>query len=178
MKKLLLSSLLVIIMTSCEKNQESVENSKEISSEISIAPGSTNNILTIIQEAPNIVHIDLDKEGSSHGDLLAFDADVITNDNIKGKLSGYLLTIYIPEENHEAFQEKMVQMVFDLGEGNTIVVGGKSVYPHTDKAEIIINQPQLRAIIGGTGSFIGARGQIITTRNDDGTYQHLIELVE
>ena len=118
------------------------------------------------------------KEGASHGDLLAFDADVITNNNIKGKLSGYLLTIFIPEENHENFQEKMLQMVFDFGEGNTIVVGGKSIYPNIDKSEIVENQPQLRAIIGGTGSFIGARGQISTKRNDDGTYEHFVELVE
>ena len=69
-------------------------------------------------------------------------------------------------------------MVFDFGEGNTIVVGGKSIYPNIDKSEIVENQPQLRAIIGGTGSFIGARGQISTKRNDDGTYEHLVELVE
>ena len=171
MKKLLTLSLLVILMTSCEQNQElKSKNSKTFN--------NTSTIIKINQEVPNIIHIDLDKEGASHGDLLAFDADVITNNNIKGKLSGYLLTIFIPEENHENFQEKMLQMVFDFGEGNTIVVGGKSIYPNIDKSEIVENQPQLRAIIGGTGSFIGARGQISTKRNDDGTYEHLVELVE
>ena len=171
MKKLLTLSLLVILMTSCEQNQE-------LKSKNSKTSNNTSTIIKINQEVPNIIHIDLDKEGTSHGDLLAFDADVITNNNIKGKLSGYLLTIFIPEENHENFQEKMLQMVFDFGEGNTIVVGGKSIYPNIDKSEILENQPQLRAIIGGTGSFIGARGQIITKRNDDGTYEHLVELVE
>ena len=171
MKKLLTLSLLVILMTSCEQNQElKSKNSKTFN--------NTSTIIKINQEVPNIIHIDLDKEGASHGDLLAFDADVITNNNIKGKLSGYLLTIFIPEENHENFQEKMLQMVFDFGEGNTIVVGGKSIYPNIDKSEIVENQLQLRAIIGGTGSFIGARGQISTKRNDDGTYEHLVELVE
>ena len=171
MKKLLTLSLLVILMTSCEQNQE-------LKSKKSKTSNNTSTIIKINQEVPNIIHIDLDKEGTSHGDLLAFDADVITNNNIKGKLSGYLLTIFIPEENHENFQEKMLQMVFDFGEGNTIVVGGKSIYPNIDKSEIVENQPQLRAIIGGTGSFIGARGQISTKRNDDGTYEHLVELVE
>ena len=171
MKKLLTLSLLVILMTSCEQNQE-------LKSKNSKTSNNTSTIIKINQEVPNIIHIDLHKEGASHGDLLAFDADVITNNNIKGKLSGYLLTIFIPEENHENFQEKMLQMVFDFGEGNTIVVGGKSIYPNIDKSEIVENQPQLRAIIGGTGSFIGARGQISTKRNDDGTYEHFVELVE
>ncbi len=176
MKKLLLLSYLIILLTSCGQNPESISHSKEMNTGNSKT--SNNTIIKINQEAPNIIHIDLDKDGVSHGDLLAFDADVITNNNVKGILSGYLLTIFIPEENHEAFQEKMVQMVFDFGEGNTIVVGGKAVYPHKDKSEMIKNQPQLRAIIGGTGTFIGVRGQIATNRNSDGTYEHLIELIE
>ena len=178
MKKLLLLSYLIILMTSCEQNPESISHSKEMNTGNSKTSDNTNTIIKINQEAPNIIHIDLDKGGVSHGDLLAFDAGVITNNNVKGILSGYLLTIFIPEENHETFQEKMVQMVFDFGEGNTIVIGGKAVYPHKEKSEMIKNQPQLRAIIGGTGSFIGARGQIATNRNNDGTYEHLIELIE
>ena len=38
--------------------------------------------------------------------------------------------------------------------------------------------PQVRAVIGGTGDYMGARGQLTTTRNEDGTYEHLIELMD
>lgn len=38
--------------------------------------------------------------------------------------------------------------------------------------------PQIRAVIGGTGDYMGARGQLTTTRNEDGTYEHLIELMK
>jgi len=133
---------------------------------------------TIHQELPNLVHVDLGGEGSSHGDMLAFDAVVKTDTGVKGKLSGFVFTVDIPEQDHEVFQDRIAQMVFDLGETNTLVIGGKSVYPHNAGHEMDKNQPQLRAIIGGTGSFIGARGQATTTRNDDGTYEHHIQLVD
>jgi alpha-D-ribose 1-methylphosphonate 5-triphosphate synthase subunit PhnG len=37
---------------------------------------------------------------------------------------------------------------------------------------------QVRAVIGGTGDYIGATGQITTTRNDDGSYDHVVELID
>ena len=89
-----------------------------------------------------------------------------------------VITVDIPEQDHEIFQDRIVQMVFDLGDTNTLVIGGKSVYPHKGGHEMKENQPQIRAIIGGTGNFIGARGQATTTRNDDGTYEHRIQLVD
>jgi opacity protein-like surface antigen len=133
---------------------------------------------TIHQELPNLVHVDLGAKGVSHGDMLAFDAAVETDNDLQGKLSGFVLTVDIPEQDHEIFQDRIVQMVFDLGDTNTLVIGGKSVYPSNYGHEMYENQPQIRAIIGGTGSFIGARGQATTTRNDDGTYEHYIQLVD
>jgi hypothetical protein len=38
--------------------------------------------------------------------------------------------------------------------------------------------PRLRAVIGGTGRFIGARGQMSTLRKDTGHYLHTITLVD
>jgi len=134
--------------------------------------------LTIHQDEPTLVHVDLGQKGQSHGDLLVFDAPVQSTDGDKGKLSGFLLTVDIPERNQEVFQDRIVSMVFDLGDANTLVISGKSVYPHPGELEMVKNNPQIRAIIGGTGKYIGARGQISTTRDDDGGYTHHIELVD
>ena len=171
-KSLRVNSLLllwVVLLVACHPTPDS---------DVAEASSDTRTILKISQEVPNIIHIDLDREGPSHGDLLAFDAEVLTDSNVKGTLSGYLLTIFIPEEDHEDFQERMVQMVFDLGDGNTILVGGRSLYPDMEEAEMQENVPQVRAIIGGTGTYIGARGQITTTRMSDGSYEHVLELLD
>ena len=134
--------------------------------------------LTIHQEKPSLVHVDLGKKGQTHGDMLAFDARFQTKKGLKGKLSGIIFTVDIPEKEHEIFQDRIVSMVFDFGEANTIVVSGKSVYLHRGELEMVPNNPQIRAIIGGTGTYIGARGQISTTREKDGTYTHRIELLD
>lgn len=164
MKKLLL--LILISTIGCNQNEKKM-------------PESQNTITSIKlhQELPKIVNLDLGIEGNSHGDLMAFDS-VFTNDKgMKGMLSGYITTIDIPNET-ETFEDRMVHMVFEFGGTNTIVVGGKSVYPKTVGAEFTKLKPQIRAVIGGTGEYMGARGQLTTTRNEDGTYEHLIELMK
>ena len=175
MKNLMLFLPLILLCTSCSQEQVALKEKQD-------APSTTNKLATqtlkVHQELPDLTHIDLDKEGASHGDLLAFDATVSSDNGMKGKLSGFIMTVDIPQKDHEVFQDRIVQMVFDFGEANTIVVGGRSVYPHLDKSEMKKNEPQYRAVVGGTGTFMGARGQIQTTRNDDGTYEHLIELMD
>ena len=35
---------------------------------------------------------------------------------------------------------------------------------------------QKRAIVGGTGKYKGVEGEVTTTRNDDGTYTHVLDV--
>jgi hypothetical protein len=122
----------------------------------------------IHQAFPNIVHLDIDREGASPGDVLAFDADLTSATGLSGKLSGIMFTVRIPDAH----------LIFDFGDSNTLVVTGSAKYPHKGDGQMSENQPQLRAIIGGTGLYMGSRGQVQTSRNSDGTYKHLIQLME
>tara|TARA_B110000211_G_scaffold130494_1_gene149940 strand:- start:53 stop:631 length:579 start_codon:yes stop_codon:yes gene_type:complete len=133
---------------------------------------------TIRQDKPSLAHVDIGRKGQSHGDLMAFDAAVQATNGEKGKLSGFVLTVDIPEKEHEVFQDRIDSMVFDFGNANTLVISGKAAYPHRGELEIAKNNPQIRAIVGGTGKYIGARGQITTIRDDDEGYTHVIELVD
>jgi len=42
----------------------------------------------------------------------------------------------------------------------------------------IAGQAHVRAILGGTGKFMGARGQLISTRNTDGSYKQVFTLLK
>lgn len=39
-------------------------------------------------------------------------------------------------------------------------------------------QPVVRAILGGTGKYMGARGQLASTRNGDGSYTQVFTLLK
>lgn len=132
--------------------------------------------LKLHQDKPELTQIDLGAAGSSHGDMLAFQAAVTADTGAKGNMFGLLVTIDIAE-GEDAFEDRTGQIYVDFGNGNSLVVAGRSVYKDNAK-EMEASTPQLRAVIGGTGDYIGSTGQMTTTRNADGSYDHLVELID
>ena len=57
-----------------------------------------------------------------------------------------------------------------------IVVEGIADYP-LDAPEFAVGQPVIRSIVGGTGLFPGARGELTTTRLETGAYRQDFALV-
>lgn len=131
---------------------------------------------TVHQETPALATVDIGYEGKSHGDMLAFEAAISTEDGEEGTLSGLLITVALPR-NQNVFEDRIGNLVFKFGDSDSLVVAGASVYP-PDETEMNANQPQVRAVIGGTGKYLGARGEVTTTRNDDGTYDHAFRLID
>jgi hypothetical protein len=132
---------------------------------------------TVHQEIPDLTDVDVGKEGKSHGDMLAFEATISTTDGEKGILSGILITVDLPDDQGDVFEDRIGNLVFRFGDSDSIVVAGASVYAQ-DTTEMNANHPQVRAVIGGTGKYLGARGQVTTTRNEDGTYDHAFKMID
>ena len=70
----------------------------------------------------------------------------------------------------------MGNIVLDFGGVDSLVLVGKSLYG-TGEGEMTKYKSQVRAVTGGTGRCIGARGQITTTRVTSGEYKHVVELL-
>lgn len=136
----------------------------------------SKHTLNLHQEKPALTHVDLGATGPSHGDMLAFEAAVSAEGGLKGVMFGMLITVDIAEGD-DTFEDRAGQIFIDLGGGNSLAIAGKSVYANNSK-EMDPGTPQIRAVIGGTGTYIGARGQITTTRNADGSYEHKVELLD
>ena len=132
---------------------------------------------SITQGVPVIQHVDLGKPGASHGDLLAFEASFTTKDGKKGTMSGLITTVSLPTGAGDEFLDRIGTIILDFGGIDSLVITGKSVYG-SGEGEMKDNAPQVRAVTGGTGRFIGARGQISTTRSSAGKYEHVIKLLD
>lgn len=148
----------------------------------SALPGSRANAdelktFAIEQDVPVLAVVDVGTVGRSHADMLAFEAAIVADDGTKGTLTGVLITVDLPIGPGDIQEDRIGQLVFDLGAGDSIVVVGASVYAET-ATEMDVDLPQVRAVVGGTGRFLGARGQVTTVRHDDGTYEHAFELLD
>lgn len=127
------------------------------------------------QEAPNLRPMDRGPMGRSHGDALAFSAPVRTDDGRTGTLHGLLITVEVRGPGAEG-ETRVGQLILDFGDGDSIVIAGTSVYGDTE-VEMEVGRPQVRAVIGGTGAHIGARGEMTTVRLEDGSYTHTLTLL-
>lgn len=132
--------------------------------------------LKLHQDKPVLSKIDIGAPGPTEGDMLAFTADLHGDGNLKAQLYGLLVVVDLPD-GEDVQEDRAGQIYVDFGEGSSLIIEGRSVYA-TKQTEMSAGVPQLRAVIGGTGEYVGARGQVSTTRNKDGSYEHVIELLD
>lgn len=127
---------------------------------------------TLIQEPPNIAKVDLAPDGTTKGDQFHFEAKLTENEKPAGILFGQLTVIGIAGQANRARDEQIDRsdLAFKLPDGDIFAVG-VAVYPRS-KWKLRAQEPNDRAILGGTGKYAGVHGQLVTTRRADGTYQH------
>ena len=134
--------------------------------------------LVLSQAAPSLRPVGGGASGVSVGDILFYEARITGDHGENGMLTGVLMTADVADpDTGDLDADRLGQLSFDLGGGNTLLAIGETVY-RADDVEITTSLPQLRAVVGGTGSFMGARGQVMTTRNPDGSYRHEFTLID
>lgn len=132
--------------------------------------------LVVQQKAPIFVDVDIKAAGKSVGDLYIFGAAVTDSKGRTGSLTGTLLVVdAVDPSTGKVWETRLGDLTFILG-GEQVLVKGASVYPRANR-EMEVNKPQVRAVVGGTGSFVGVDGEVSTVRNADGTYTHTFRLM-
>lgn len=134
--------------------------------------------MTLIQTKPVLVEV-ADGDGiREHGEGMVFEAKL--NDQ-SGKpvaqLLGHHTIVDTPGDDgigDPSVEERITTLSIVIDNGDEIVAHGADVYP-ADQKIIKADVPQYRALIGGTGTYKGIRGQVKTTRNGDETYTHILE---
>ncbi|MCX7350678.1 MAG: hypothetical protein NTZ54_14550 [Alphaproteobacteria bacterium] len=132
-------------------------------------------VIKLHQEAPELHSIDLPPVGHSDGDILAFEANLTGDNGVKAIMDGFLMTVDLAGAT-ENVEDRVGQFTIDFGDGSSLLISGKAVFAAT-ATEMSNETPQIRSVVGGTGTYIGARGQITSVHHADGTCDHMIELV-
>lgn len=138
------------------------------------APSMTKIVLT--QSEPTIVHEEGQSATSATGDVTFFESNLTRAGKSFGTLSGIISTHDVVVQG-AARETRLRTLVFELPKGQ-IVAMGSSTYPTgADFVPLQVDKTVVIPIAGGSGLYIGARGELRTTRNADGTYRQVILLV-
>jgi len=109
------------------------------------------------------------------GNITIYGAPLTTTKGASaGVLTGTIIKV-VGSGAGEGAEGRHRDLVFSLPKGQ-IVATGLSIYPMAN-AEIDANKPVTIAITGGTGRYMGVRGEVKTNRNADGSYRHVLTLL-
>jgi hypothetical protein len=95
-----------------------------------------------------------------------------------GELLGWMITADIVDgdsANPVHITERIGTMVFNFDDENKITASGGTSYK---KGEVLMDPEvsQKKAVVGGTGKYKGIKGEVTTTRSEDGTYRHVLDV--
>ncbi|MFZ9661379.1 MAG: hypothetical protein ACO29O_05820 [Chitinophagaceae bacterium] len=135
--------------------------------------------LEFIQSQPVIEVYNINDTTHKHGDMHFFEANLMdTTGKVVGQTIGYGMLVDIPGKDGMGFEEmdeRMTTLIYRFNEKDAIMVQGGLIFNPGD-TRIVMEKENYRAIVGGTGKYIGARGQSIVTQKSDGNIQIILEL--
>jgi hypothetical protein len=139
------------------------------------SPASASTTIVLTNDAPKSTTLASSATDTKIGTESIHEAVVR---NAKGAVAGtfHASVLTVGETPGDLRETRLRTVVFNLKDGQ-INASGVAVYP-TDNAYLAVNRPVRIAVVGGTGKYIGARGQMVTTRRDDGSYRHVLTLLK
>ncbi|MFM7736320.1 MAG: hypothetical protein ACKPBU_10145 [Alphaproteobacteria bacterium] len=132
-------------------------------------------IIKVAQAPPTIVNVAHPEGGP--GGASYYEADLTRDGKPFGRLLWTILQSDVTPDS-SGLEVRMRTLVFDLPEGQVVAIGASEY-----KLPLVGNVPALRAaakiaIVGGTGKYSAARGEVTTVRNPEGTYDHVLSVVK
>ncbi|MDP4803769.1 MAG: hypothetical protein NWR45_02320 [Candidatus Nanopelagicales bacterium] len=138
------------------------------------APSVTTIVLT--QSVPVIVHDEGSDAKSARGDLTFFESKLTKAGKSFGTLSGVLEAHDVVADGAN-LETRLRTLVFELPKGQIVAAGASTYETGPDFVPLKAGNRVVIAITGGTGAYLGASGELVTTRNADGTYRQVLRLI-
>lgn len=129
-----------------------------------------------VDDPVELVFLDLNPDGDS-GDITTFEAGVYLDDEPYGSVMGTITTVGSVGEGAQLDrEERLLTAVYDLPGGQISALGIS--YYFGEDILLPAGEPMTRAIVGGTGEYVGVDGEVTTTRNPDDSYTHVLRIVK
>jgi hypothetical protein len=141
---------------------------------------ASTETLIVYEDKPTLKLLDLGPPGNSPGDVYHFFAPLHSTPGgpVTGEVFGSKTLIKMATDANPNLETRATVLFFTFANHpDQIVALGAFAYPAT-AGEFEAGKPVVRAILGGTGKYMGARGQLTSTRNGDGSYKQMFTLLK
>ncbi len=136
------------------------------------APAEQVTVVKVYHQAVSPIAV----SGSGIGTVRTFFIPIAVNGRAADGqyLTGTLTTLSNPMPSGEEIRASNLIFVFG-SETNQLVVGGVSFYPPAG-ATLATGQSTTRPVIGGSGIYFGARGQVVSTNLGANGWTHVFKI--
>ena len=150
---------------------------------LAVSASSNNTSATeqiiFYMDPPKLTAVDVPPVGKSQGDAYYFNASLHSAKDgpVIGELFGIKTVDKLSPLRTTGIEQRFTFLIFTFNnKADQIVVAGIVDYP-SQEGEFVPSEPVVRAVLSGTGKFMGVRGQVVSTRNNDGSYNHVFTLL-
>lgn len=132
-------------------------------------------IIKVAQTPPTLQNVEPAQGGP--GGASFYEADLTRDGKPFGRLLGTIVKSDVTPDS-SGVEVRLRTLVFDLPEGQVVAIGASEY-----QLPLVVGVPALRkastiAIVGGTGTYAAARGEVATIRNPEGTYDHVLTILK
>ena len=141
------------------------------------APSET---FTVYEDAPKMSLVDLGAPGSSLGDVYHFSAPLHSERGgpVTGEVIGSKTLVKVATDANPNLERRATLLFFTFADGKDQIIAFGAADYTPSAPEFDAGQSVVRPVLGGTGKFMGARGQVTSTRNADGSYTQAFTLLK
>src|SRR5215475_3025917 len=135
---------------------------------------------TVYEDPPKMSLLDLGAPGNSLGDVYHFSAALHSERGgpVTGELIGSKTLVKMPSDANPNLERRATLMFFTFADGNDQIIALGAADYTPSAPEFGAGQPVVRPVLGGTGKYMAARGQVTSTRFADGSYTQVFTLLK
>ena len=135
---------------------------------------------TVYEDAPKMSLLDLGAPGNSLGTSIISLLRYIQSAAVRsrGEVIGSKTLVKVATDANPNLERRATMLFFTFADGKDQIIAFGAADYSPSAPEFDADQPVVRPVLGGTGKYMGARGQVTSTRNADGSYTQVFTLLK
>ena len=124
--------------------------------------------------------LDLGAPGNSLGDVYHFSAPLHSERGgpVTGEVIGSKTLVKVATDANPNLERRATLLFFTFAGGKDQIIAFGAADYSPSAPEFDAGRSAVRPVLGGTGKYMGARGQVTSTRNADGSYTQVFTLLK